>query len=182
MKNMITPFATCVCLSGLIALLGCSSQKESNELWYLTGPDSSAVVAEVIAAIDAWGQANVAANADMAAEFWDSSPQMRFAENGDEYADWTALRSLIREWYSQPIDSIQLTWEKREVLPLSRQTASLYGRLYFRVRFSSGEIYQARSYLTGLFILADGTWKLRQGHESYKVLPNDETESADAPR
>ncbi len=63
-------------------------------------------------------------------------------------------------------------WEKRDVLPLSHKTAVLFSRFYFCAKFKNGSVYQARSYITALFVNLDGKWKIRQGHESYRVLSN----------
>ena len=147
----------------------CQKAERAAETWYLTGADSTSVVKEVLAAGDAWADANVKMDADKSADFFDSSKQMMFAENGFQYANWDSLHAGIKTWYAQPLDSVECRWEERSVLPLSQRAAHVFGRLYFRAKFKSGAVYQSMGIQTWLWIKEDGRWKIMRGHESYKL-------------
>ena len=164
-----TSITTLIALSAMLFLLSsCQKTDRANDMWYLTGIDSTTVVKEVLAATDAWAEANIKMDADKSADFFDSSSLMMFAENGAQYANWDSLRSAIRAWYAQPLDSVECKWQERSVLPLSQKAADLFGRLYFRAQFKSGASYESKSFQTWLLIKQDGKWKILRGHESYK--------------
>jgi len=157
----------------LLTFPSCQKAERATETWHLTGADSSIVVKEVLAAGDAWAEANIKMDADKSAGFFDSSQQMMVAENGFQYANWDSLHAFIKAWYAQPLDSVECRWEERSVLPLSQKAAHVFGRLYFRAKFKSGAVYQSRPIETWLWIKQDGSWKIMCDHESYK-LPGSE--------
>jgi hypothetical protein len=150
----------------------CQKAERAGEAWHLTGADSAIVVKEVLAAGDAWAEANVKMDAEKSAGFFDSSQQMMLAENGFQYANWDSLHAFMKAWYAQPLDSVECRWEERSVLALSKRAADVFGRLYFRAKFKSGAIYESRPIETWLWIKEDGSWKIMRGHESYKILGN----------
>ena len=65
------------------------------------------VVNEVLAAGDAWADANVKMDAVRSAVTFHSSKQMMFAENGFQYENWDSPHAVMKSWYAQPLESIE---------------------------------------------------------------------------
>jgi len=165
MKNLL------LISSALLFVLSCSQESgKRNQNCCLANDDSLKIVKEIFAVSDNWAFANINMDAEKAAEFWDSSSNFLFVENGEQILNWDSLFYGIKNWYSQPLDSIELRWEERKVIPLTHEAATLFCKFYFRARFKTGELYHSRAFITALFVKKDGKWKLMQGHESYKVL------------
>lgn len=68
------------------------------------------------------------------------------------------------------MESAQVKWESRDILPLSRRVTHLVGQFSFHAKYKSGEVVRIRSYFTGLLVKKDLGWRMYRGHESYKAL------------
>lgn len=167
MKNLAIYFISVL----LLAIFSCQSGKENgtNDC-YISSADSLAIVNEVIASMDAWANASNNLEAEKAAEFWDSSAELIFIENTNEYPNWEAIRDYLIEFYSAEFDSFNLVWTERNIRPLTKNLASVYGRYECSLEFSSGEKIHAIPYFSALMIRVEGKWKVWRGHESYDLI------------
>ena len=139
----------------------------------LSSEDSISIINEVFEATDMYAAGHANLDAKKVAEVYDSSPDFKLVYNGDLVPNWDTVYSFTKDWYSLTLDSVKFLWEERSVIPLTRDKATLFGGFYFRANFKSGELYQARGFMTGLFIKTDGEWKLLEGHESVKDIENE---------
>jgi ketosteroid isomerase-like protein len=146
---------------------------QSEQKCCLTSEDSMTIVNEITAVINDWIQANKNRDIEKCTAFWDSSPDFMLAENGMQYANWDSLYVVIKEWYSQPLESIEFDIEKRSILPLTPEVAHIFCKMSFRTNFSSGDVFQSRGFLTLLAVKKDGNWKMLRGHESTIITGND---------
>jgi hypothetical protein len=158
----------------LVLLLGCvSCQHQADKTTRdccISSSDSLSIVKEIIEATDAYAEANNDIDASKCGEFYDSSPDFWFAETGSEYPNWDTLYLGIQNWYSQPLDTVKMIWEERNIRPLTRTAATLYSKFSFMARFKSGTVYKSSGSLTGLMTKKDGKWKMTQGYCAIKVL------------
>jgi ketosteroid isomerase-like protein len=169
MKAKFYLIALMIISSQLMIFTSCKKTGVPNQTWHLTGADSVTIVNEVLAATDAFAAASRKMDADEEIQFWDSSQQMMFAENGKQLANRDSIYSSMKGWYTPALDSVEFKWEVRNILPISQKVAHLFGRFYFRAKFKSGEIIVVRPYDTWLLIKKDNSWKIIHGHESYNI-------------
>ena len=130
----------------------------------LSSEDSLLIVNEIIETTDAYAMANNRMDAEECAEFWDSSSDFVFAETGVEYPNWDSLYNDIKRWYSQPLDSVQLHWIERSIIPLNQNAAKLYGKISFKARYESGEIFESRATVGVLLERKNEKWKTTIGY------------------
>ena len=121
---------------------------------------------------DSYAEANNKIDAKKCAELWDSSSDFVFNETGKEYANWDSLYVDIKNWYSQPLDSVQLIWKERNIKPLNHNAATLYSKFIFKAKYKSGLVYKSTASLTGILLKKDGRWKMTQGYNAIKIIKN----------
>jgi ketosteroid isomerase-like protein len=156
----------------LLIFASCQKPEKASDTLFLTGIDSANVTKEISAATDAWLDAYLKMDPDKAAQFWDSSPQMMYAENGEKFANWDSIHAAIKGIYITPVESMDLNFQPRDILPLSYNTAHVFMPLYFRVKYKSGQLFQGKGFQTLLVVKKSGTWKILRGHESWKPGPS----------
>lgn len=157
----------------LLLLIGFSCQRVTNknvQNCCISKDDSLSIVKEIIETTDAYAEANNNIDASKCGEFYDSSPDFWFAETGSEYPNWDTLYLGIKNWYSQPLDTVKMIWEERNIRPLNRTAATLYSKFSFMAKFKAGTVYKSSASLTGLLTKKDGKWKMTQGYCAIKVL------------
>ena len=138
-----------------------------NEL--LTSSDSLEIIKGVTAALDLYADANNTLDGERISKFWSKSPNMIFIVDTDIYSDWNVLYDVCLEFYSVPIDSTNMNWIKRSIIPLSNNYASVYGRYEMFLRMESGEVLlNVIPHFTAIMVKEDNMWKVLRGHESYE--------------
>ena len=145
----------------------CHIKKSKNyENSFLSSADSLQIVQEVIKSTSDWANASISCDGKKVAEFWMNSPNLVFIDNMRGYPDFESIYQNCIDFYSVPIDSTNLVWLKRNILPITKNMASIYGRYEFYCKFSSGEIIHGIPYFTALMVNDGGKWKILRGHES----------------
>jgi len=152
----------------LIAFISCQREAKKNiQNCSFNKEDSIRIVQEIIKTSDVWAEANSNKNADNAIEFWDSSTDMKYAENGVFFANRDSIHSVIKNYYKQT-KSLNVEWLQRTVMPLATNLAAMSGSFHFKLQFMNDEILEDTTAFTGLFIKNNNNWSLLQGHESFK--------------
>lgn len=169
MRTKFYLIALMIICSQLVIFTSCKETSVPVQTWHLTGADSAMIVNEVLVATDVFAAASRKMDADEEIQFWDSSQQMMFAENGRQFANRDSIYASMKGWYTPALDSVEFKWEERNILPISQKVAHLFGRFYFRAKFKSGETIVVRPYDTWLLIKKDNSWKIIRGHESYNI-------------
>ena len=154
----------------LVTFVSCQETEKGDATWYLTGTDSTNVIKEVSAAVDALADSYAKMDPDKSAQFWERSPEMMYAENGEKYANWDSIFSAIKGIYSKPVESVEVRFESRDILPLSRASAHVFLRFDFRVKFKPDRLFHTKGFLTALLVKKGATWKIMSGHESWKPV------------
>jgi hypothetical protein len=151
----------------LIAMISCQSETSRNiKNCSVNKDDSIRIVQEIIKISDVWAEANINMNPDKAVEFWSSSPDLKYAENGAFFVNKDSIHSVLRNYYRQT-KSMNVEWLYRTVLPLTNNLAAMSGSFHFKLQFISGEIFEDTTAFTSLFINQNNNWSLIQGHESF---------------
>jgi len=152
----------------LITMISCQREANKNmQNCSVNKDDSIRIVQEIIKTSDVWAEANINMNPDKAVEFWSSSPDLKYAENGAFFANKDSIHSVLRNYYKQT-KSMDVEWLHRTVLPLTNKLAAMSGSFHFKLQFISGEIFEDTTAFTSLFIKKNDNWALIQGHESFK--------------
>jgi hypothetical protein len=133
----------------------------------LTDQEKQTITNSIMDLTTNWAIANNNMNADKAIEFWDSSSELMYAENGKFFPNRDTIYSFIKSFY-QSAKSIEIKWEQRVVIPLSINAASMSGYFHVKAVFKSGDTFEANSMFTGVFVKKNTKWVLIHGHESYK--------------
>lgn len=148
----------------------CKQSENPDEHWYLSGADSLITANEIVLLTDNWAESNSSRNANEAIQFWDSSPQMIFIENAEKLANRDSVYSLLKSWYIPGLESFNVKWNHRDILPLSKNTAHFWGNFSFHAKYKSGEKLNGNSFFTGLLLKRNNKWTMYRSHESYKIL------------
>jgi hypothetical protein len=152
----------------LIVMISCQREANKNiQNCSINKDDSLRIVQEIIKTSDVWAEANTNKNADKAIEFWDSSPDLKYAENGEFFANKDSIHSVINNYYKQT-KSMNVEWLQRTVLPLTTNLAAMSGSFHFKLQFINDEVIEDTTVFTSLFIKKNNNWSLIQGHESFK--------------
>lgn len=173
MKQSPSIIAITVAFGALLSLASCQKSEKVTEAWHLAGVDSTKVIREVSDAIDAWTDSYAKMEPDRVAQFWDSSPRMVYAENGAKYANWDSIHSAIKGIYARQVESTEVKFESKAILPLSHSSAHVFMPFDFRVKFKTARVYETRGYLTALLVKEAGSWRILAGHESWKPVANE---------
>jgi ketosteroid isomerase-like protein len=172
MKHALSVIAMIVVSGTLLGLVSCQKTEKVTEAWHLTGVDSTNVIIEVSAAIDAWADSYAKMDPDKVAQFWDSSPQMMYAENGEKYANWDSIHAAIKGTYTRPVESTEVKFNSKAILPLSHNSAHVFMPFDLRVKFKPARVFQIKGYLTAFLVKEAGVWRILVGHESWKPVTN----------
>ena len=151
----------------LIIMIFCQREANKNiQNCSINKDDSLRIVQEIIKTSDIWAEANTNKNANKAIEFWDSSPDLKYAENGEFFANKDSIHSVIKNYYKQT-KSMNVEWLQRTVLPLTTNLAAMSGSFHFKLQFINDEVIEDTTVFTSLFIKKNNNWTLIQGHESF---------------
>jgi hypothetical protein len=151
----------------IIVVISCQNETNKNiQNCSINREDSIMIVQEIIKTSDVWAEANINMNPDKAVEFWSSSPDLKYAENGAFFANKDSIHSVLRNYYRQT-KSMNVEWLHRTVLPLTTNLAAMSGSFHFKLQFIGGEIFEDTTAFTSLFIKKNNNWSLIQGHESF---------------
>jgi len=152
----------------LIVLISCQREANKNmQSCSVNKDDSIRIVQEIIKTSDVWAEANINMNPEKAVEFWSSSSDLKYAENGAFFANKDSIHSVLRNYYRQT-KSMNVEWLHRTVLPLTPNLAAMSGSFHFKLQFISGEIFEDTTAFTSLFVKKNDNWSLIQGHESFQ--------------
>jgi hypothetical protein len=133
----------------------------------LSAESKSAITNEIIDLTTNWANAHISMNADEAIELWDSTADLMFAENGFFFANIDSIYSYLKGFYSST-KSMDLQWQKRVVIPLSLNAATMSGYFHFKAVFKDESTFEGNSMFTGVFVKKNNKWILIHGHESVK--------------
>lgn len=122
---------------------------------------------EIIELTDKWIEDNRQMSAEKAINYWSTSPQMRFVENGHQFTNRQHVFETLSNYYSRTT-SMDIKWLNREVIPLCSDAALLTGVFQFKLTFKNDEVFEGINAFTGVYLLENDKWALIQGHESTK--------------
>ena len=150
-------------LSVIVIFPTCTSKTATD----LTNQEKQNITDGIMDLTTNWANTNNNMDADKAIQFWDSSSELMYAENGEFFPNRDSIYSFLKSFY-QTTTSMQVKWEHRVVIPLSISAASMSGYFHAKALFKSGDKFEVNSMFTGVFIKKNNNWVLIQGHESYK--------------
>jgi hypothetical protein len=142
-------------------------QKIGNYSEDLSLESKVAITNEIMDLTTNWVNAHNIMDADKAAELWDSSSDLMFAENGMFFANWDSIYTYLKNFYTTTT-SMDVEWKQRVVVPLSMNSACMSGYFHAIAKFKSGDSFDINSMFTGVFVRKDNKWVLIHGHESVK--------------
>lgn len=142
-------------------------QKIGNYSEDLSIESKVAITNEIMDLTTNWVNAHNNMDADKAAELWDSSSDLMFAENGMFFANWDSIYTYLKNFYTTTT-SMDVEWKQRVVVPLSMNSACMSGYFHAIAKFKSGDSFDINSMFTGVFVRKDNKWVLIHGHESVK--------------
>lgn len=142
-------------------------QKIGNYSEDLSLESKVAITNEIMDLTTNWVNAHNNMDADKAAELWDSSSDLMFAENGMFFANWDSIYTYLKNFYTTTT-SMDVEWKQRVVVPLSMNSACMSGYFHAIAKFKSGDSFDINSMFTGVFVRKDNKWVLIHGHESVK--------------
>lgn len=148
-------------------LHSCTNQAKQAKSNQLTENLKSQISNEIMEVSNQWIKDNKALNADKAINFWSTSPELRFAENGEFFANRDSIHSTLIDFYLNT-SSMNVEWLNRDIIPLSVSTAMMSGEFKFKLEFKDGSNWQGTNAFTGVFTKENEKWSLVQGHESVK--------------
>jgi len=154
----------------LVAGLSCNFNSKPHTVKNsLTESDSIQIVNKVIEATDLFANANNKLDTKGILNFWHYyNPDFIIVENTTIHLPGEELEKGVADFYSVGIDSTNLNWTKREVLPLSKEYAHLIGEYNFYLKLKTGEeMMNYHIYYSALFKEIGGEWKALRVHESY---------------
>ena len=149
------------------ALQACTNQAEQAKSNQLTENLKRQISNEIMEVSNQWIEDNKALNADKAINFWSTSPELRFAENGEFFVNRDSIHSTLKNFYLNT-RSMNVEWLNRDIKPLSVSTAMISGEFQFKLEFKDGSNWHGTNAFTGVFIKENEKWSLIQGHESVK--------------
>jgi hypothetical protein len=138
--------------------------KKSSEL---TAEEKQMITNEIMDLTTNWINSNEKMDIKKVIEFWDPSPDLMFAENGVFFPNRDSIYAYFCATVPQ-LKSLEAKWEKRVIIPISSNAASMAGQFHFKMIFKSDVIAEGNSMFTGVFLKKDSTWRLVHGHESVK--------------
>lgn len=133
----------------------------------LSDENKQIITNEILDLTNNWADSHINMDADKAIELWYNSDSLMFAENGAFFPDRDSIYNYLKTFYSQT-KSMNVQWEKRVIVPLSWNTASLSGNFKFKAVFNSNDVFEENSMFTGIFIKQRNKWVLLHGQESFK--------------
>lgn len=156
--------------ASILALSSCQTTEMNNhEGGRLSSTDSLKIIEGVNEALDLYADANNTLDGERITGFWSQSSDLVFIVGNYEYTDWNSIYQACIDFYSSPIDSTNLEWISRNIVPLSRDCASVYGKYKMFLRIPSGEvIMNIAPYFTAVMVKEGEQWKVLRGHESYQ--------------
>ena len=133
----------------------------------LSPESKSAITNEITDLTTNWANAHINMDADKAIELWDSTDDLMFAENGIFFANRDSIYSYLKGFYLST-KSMDVQWQKRVVIPLSQNAATMSGYFHFKAIFKDESSFEGNSMFTGVFVKKNNKWVLIHGHESFK--------------
>ena len=131
----------------------------------LNQEEKNAITSEIMTVSNQWIDDNKNMDADAAIRFWSTSPELRFAENGEFFANRDSIQSTLHNYYAQTT-SMNVKWLDRDVRVLTKSIALMAGKFQFNIVFGDESNWQGTNAFTGVFIKENEKWSLIQGHES----------------
>jgi hypothetical protein len=131
----------------------------------LNQEEKNAITSEIMTVSNQWIDDNKNMDADAAIRFWSTSPELRFAENGEFFANRDSIQSTLHNYYAQTT-SMNVKWLDRDVRVLTKSIALMAGKFQFNIVFGNESNWQGTNAFTGVFIKENEKWSLIQGHES----------------
>jgi hypothetical protein len=165
-KNFINGLVLLITI-GFIQSCSDKGQKTGNYQDDLSAEQKTAITNEILDLTTNWVNANDSMSADKAIQLWDSTSDLRFAENGEFFANRDSIYSFLKGFYSNTT-SMEIRWLDREVIPLSMNAATMSGSFHFKAMFRGDGSHEDTVMYTGVFVRKDNKWVLINGHESYR--------------
>ena len=156
-----------VMIFGSIESCTSNKQKAGNYSDDLSPESKSTITSEIMDLTTIWANAHISMDADKAIELWDSTDDLMFAENGVFFANRDSIYSYLKGFYLST-KSMDVQWQKRVVIPLSQNAATMSGYFHFKAIFKDESSFEGNSMFTGVFVKKNIKWVLIHGHESFK--------------
>jgi hypothetical protein len=136
----------------------------------MTKSDSLQIVNIVLEITDDFADACNRLDASKILDYWHyNDSNFIVVENTTIHPSGEIFSNAVHEFYSAGIDSTLLSWKKRNIIPLSKGCAHLYGEYDGYLKLKTGEIMDYHCLYSALFKEINGNWKALRVHESYKI-------------
>lgn len=106
----------------VVILQSCTNKAEQTSSNQLSEQMKNQISSEIIEVSNQWINGNKNLNADKAIQFWSNSPDLRFAENGQFFANRDSIYATLNNYYSIT-NTLNVEWLNRKISPLSNSTA-----------------------------------------------------------
>ncbi len=155
----------------LLIILSCNRATDPNATEnFMTKSDSLLIVNKVLEITDDFADANNRLDTDKIMDYWHyNDSNFIIVENTTIHPSGEKLFNGVHEFYNAGIDSTLLSWKIRKIIPLSFNSAHLYGEYDFYLKLKTGEIMDYQILYSSLFKEINGNWRALRVHESYKV-------------
>lgn len=159
-----------IILPVLIILSSCKNDKVFNSSSFeLTSEDSIMVINQVMKATDMFANSNNNLDYNQMMEYWAFKHSDFIGVENLDFIKPNGLYDRVKNFYTTGLDSTNLHWVKRNIIPLSKTFAHLYGEYEIYLEYKSGNAENYYIYYSALLIQDDETWKALRIHESYAV-------------
>lgn len=152
----------------VIIIAACNTHHENSGELVLNDEEREIIITEVMAVSSKWIDDNNAMDPDRAVEFWSTSPDLRFAELGEFFANRDSIHATLKNYYDFT-RSMDVRWLSRDVRPVAKNIALLSGKFHYKLVFENDDIFEGTNAFTGTLMKNNGKWSLIQGHESTKL-------------
>jgi uncharacterized protein (TIGR02246 family) len=147
----------------VILFIGCTSQEPKP----LTENERATIIDEIMELTTDWANAHNRMDPEKAIEFYDSTGDLMYAENGVFFANRDSIYSFLKGFYAST-KSMDVQWQQRVVIPLSQNAATMSGSFHFKALFKDESSFEGNPMFTGVFVKRNDKWVLIHGHESFK--------------
>lgn len=156
----------CIVIIVLGALLGSSCSTSTGDR-VISEAESKRIEKEIIEATDAFALAHDRIDVKAIQDFWHYDDPRWVAVENNVMVPAEYLKDMISDFYSERVDSVNMNWVTRDILPLTPVKAHLYGEFNLYMKYRSGDETRLYIHISALMKDMNGSWGAIRVHESY---------------
>ena len=151
-----------------VTLLCCWGGFSEDRSCTLTKSDSLKIIQEIFEITNIFAKSNNELDVKSMVKCWHfENPDFIGVEN-TLFVNSEGLYERLANFYKTRVDSTNITWMKRDIIPLSSVSAHLYGEYELYIKGKDGQEKNTYVYYSALFTKIEGIWGVLRIQESYK--------------